>query len=271
MTFIWYYNWIRSKQLDSLLKNAVKPSIATVLFGLLLAACSPRLEQRLAGIQLPAATSPLLVVLASDWDSSSASLQRFEKQSQAWRAIGEPIPVRIGRNGLGWGLGLHQAGKDGVQKQEGDGKAPAGLFILGTAFGYAPTPPQSLRMPYRWASERDYFVDAVDSSAYNQWQTIPIGQPNEPKQHWHSFERMQRDDHQYEYGLVVGHNQSPITPGRGSAIFLHVWLNPDTPTSGCTAMSKDNLLTVLNWLKPEAQPLLIQLPNAELDHLQWAG
>ncbi len=217
---------------------------------------------------LPAVTTQVLLVTTADWEASTGTLQRMERSVSGWQAVGEPIPIQVGRNGLGWGVGLHKDGAEGVKKYEGDGKAPAGIFALGNVFGYAPQAPEGVAMLYRQAGERDYFVDATDSPDYNHWRHIPEGQPNEPKQHWSSFERMRRDDQRYEYGLVVGHNMMPTTVGRGSAIFLHVWLNPETSTSGCTAMSRENLLAVLKWLKPAAQPLLVQVPNGELANLR---
>jgi len=236
----------------------------------ILVACTPKPAQQLAVMNLPAAATQVLLVTSTDWDTSEARLQRMERKPSGWQAVGESIPTRVGRNGLGWGIGLHTDGTTGVLKKEGDGKAPAGIFRLGTAFGYAPDPPAGVKMPYRVASERDYFIDAVASPDYNRWQQIAAGQPNEPKQHWNSFERMRRDDMQYEFGLVVGHNtQTPIA-GRGSAIFMHVWLNPETATSGCTAMAKADLLKVLAWLDPAAQPLLVQSPAAELENLRLA-
>lgn len=238
--------------------------IVLLLLFFWLAACSGKPEPFSPNVfNLPKNTAQLLLVTTADWDTSEATLQRLEKTEGRWRTIGDNIPVRIGRNGLGWGLGLHQEGK-GVQKHEGDSKAPAGIFTLGTVFGYREQAPQGLNMFYRQAGERDYFVDATDSPDYNHWRTIPLGQPNEPKQHWNSFERMRRTDHQYEYGMIVGHNMAGTVPGRGSAIFLHVWLDPETATSGCTAMSRENLLDVLTWLKPSANPLLIQIPVGEL-------
>ena len=232
----------------------------------LLSACSPRPEQQLAEINLPTTTTQVLLVTTPDWEATEATLQRMEKRAEAWHPVGDAIPVRVGRNGLGWGAGLHTNPSAGVQKQEGDGKAPAGVFRLGTAFGYDAAP-QGLQMPYRTATERDYFVDAVDSADYNQWRSVNADQPNTPKQHWASCERMRRDDHQYEYGMVVEHNTQPVTPGRGSAIFLHVWLDPQTPTSGCTGMDRAHLLEVLRWLQPNANPLLVQVPAAELGRL----
>ena len=70
---------------------------------------------------------------------------------------------------------------------------------------------------------------------------------------------MRRDDHVYELGVVVEHNDACV-PGRGSAIFLHVWREPGAPTAGCTSMARDDLLRLLRWLDPAAEPLLVQLP-----------
>lgn len=233
-----------------------------------LSACTGKSSQEsLDKLHFPTATTQLLLVTTIDWDTSEATLQRMEKLAGHWQPVGNSIPVRVGRNGLGWGIGL-QENDAGVEKHEGDGKAPAGIFPLGTVFGYTAQPPQGLQMLYRQASERDYFIDAADSPDYNHWRNIPVSQANEPKQHWNSFERMRREDHQYEYGMIVGHNMTEIVPGRGSAIFLHVWLDPATATSGCTAMSRENLLEVLTWLKPSANPLLVQTPEKELPRLR---
>jgi L,D-peptidoglycan transpeptidase YkuD (ErfK/YbiS/YcfS/YnhG family) len=241
-----------------------------LLFLSLLAACSHKPEDMLSKINLPLATTQVLLVTTSGWNSSDGILRRMEKKQDGWHSLGEAIPVKVGRNGLGWGLGLH-ANTAGVQKLEGDGKAPAGIFPLGMAFGYAEIAPAGLQMPYRIASERDYFVDAVDSPDYNHWRHLSLTQANEPQQHWSSFERMHRDDDQYEYGMIVGHNMMPTVSGRGSAIFLHVWLSSETATSGCTAMSKESLLEVLRWLKLSANPLLIQAPQDEVGRLLYSS
>ena len=233
---------------------------------LLLAGCTPPPEKLLDKLALPMNTTQVLLVTTADWNAPDAMLQRMERQADGWHPLGEAIPAKVGRNGLGWGLGLHAVG-EGVQKQEGDGKAPAGIFSLGTAFGYATQPPTGLKMPYRVASERDYFIDAVDSPDYNQWRSIAPDVPNEPKALWSSFERMRRADQQYEYGMVVAHNTVSPLAGRGSAIFLHVWLDPNTATSGCTAMSREHLLSVLTWLNPAANPLLVQVPADQLADL----
>ena len=43
----------------------------------------------------------------------------------------------VGRTGIAWGVGFDGLSADGPSKHEGDGKAPAGIFPLDTAFGFA--------------------------------------------------------------------------------------------------------------------------------------
>ena len=214
--------------------------------------------------RLPNATRQLLVVTTKSWGSAAGNLQRYQRVGEKWRAIGKPISVSVGKNGLAWGRGIFRGTADARLKQEGDGCAPAGIFRLGPAFGYAPRPPAGCKLVYRPITERDYFVDAPAADDYNRWVTIPAGKPNRPEKLWPSFERMRRMDRLYEFGIVVQQNDHPIVKGRGSAIFLHVWRNPGVPTVGCTAMARDDLLALLRWLDPNQEPLLVQAPAKEL-------
>jgi hypothetical protein len=70
---------------------------------------------------------------------------------------------------------------------------------------------------------------------------------------------MRLPDDRYKWGIVVAHNLPPL-PGAGSCIFLHVWKNSATTTVGCTAMPEKALVTLLRWLDPAKDPLLIQMP-----------
>jgi L,D-peptidoglycan transpeptidase YkuD (ErfK/YbiS/YcfS/YnhG family) len=178
--------------------------------------------------------------------------------------VGEAIPVVVGRNGLGWGLGLHGAttmqadGDRGPEKKEGDGRAPAGIFKLSSAFGYAPTDQVSWsKLPYLEATTSQRCVNDARSPHYNRLVDTRLINPD-----WKSDEEMCRGDDQYRLGVVVDHNVNPVIPGRGSCIFIHIWAGPDIGTSGCTAMSQENMEGLLRWLDPAANPLLIQLPSA---------
>jgi L,D-peptidoglycan transpeptidase YkuD (ErfK/YbiS/YcfS/YnhG family) len=219
-------------------------------------------------VTIPSSTEQVVLVTTDDWDSPNGTLLRLSRSGGGWVAVGHAVPVTIGRNGLAWGLGVHSAPPASPQKAEGDGRAPAGAFALGPVFGYAPEPPSGSRLPYRHSTARDYWIDDPESADYNRWVTLPEGLPNEPEKRWKSFERMRRDDHLYEIGIVVHHNTAPITKGKGSAIFLHVWRAPGVATAGCTAMAKQDLLDLIRWLDPAKKPLLIQAPGSQLGRIE---
>ena len=41
---------------------------------------------------------------------------------------------------------------------------------------------------------------------------------------------------------------------------LYVWRSNDSPTAGCTAMSRTNMMRVIEWLDVSDNPVLMQLP-----------
>ena len=237
-----------------------------VSLGIMLCAATPLLATSPVPPGLPGAYFQAVVVAAASWDGSSAILQRWERAEPDgdWEPIGQAWPVRLGKRGLAWGRGLHEVPRVGVNKTEGDGKAPAGIFHLGPAFGYAEAGPAGLRLSWRQATERDFFVDDLESAAYNQWVRLA---PDEPAR-WKSAERLRREDLLYEFGLIVQHNMNPAVGGAGSAIFLHVWGGPESTTAGCTAMERTHLLTLLTWLDPSKAPVLVQAPVDEWDNLR---
>ena len=249
-----------------------KNSILFILLGListLLYSCS-NTEQAVNHIlqQLPEKTQQAIVVLSKSWSSSDGQLQRYEKSQGKWQPIGQAFAVKLGRNGLAWGRGLHSLEGLSSFKQEGDGKAPAGVFKLGSSFGYSAEALSGQRYPYKQATERDYYIDDVNSPDYNRWVHIDSDVSNTPKAYWQSFERMRRDDGLYALGLEVEHNKSPIEKMAGSAIFMHIWKDKTTSTSGCTAMDKGNLISLLKWLDADKQPLLVQVPVDRLNSIK---
>jgi D-alanyl-D-alanine dipeptidase len=201
-----------------------------------------------------------VVVTTDDWEEIRATLRRYERLEldRPWVAVGRPVPVVVGRNGLAWGRGLHSGEMNGGPvKREGDGRAPAGIFRLSAAFGYAPAQEVPwIRMPYRQATPDLLCVDDEASLQYNRLvdrKTAPCD--------WKSAEEMRRSDGQYRLGVVVDHNTAPVLPGGGSCIFLHIWAGPDVGTSGCTAMAPEGMEDLLGWLDPLMRPVLIQMPQ----------
>src|ERR1035438_2392356 len=166
------------------------------------------------------ASTQILVVTTQDWNGVEGTLQAYERPQarKKWKAAGSPIQVVVGKNGLGWGAGVvpdaaRREDSDPIKK-EGDGKSPAGIFRLSTAFGYAAQEPPGWKMPYLSLTPSVECVDDAQSKFYNRVLDRATVAPD-----WSSSEQMLRDDGEYRWGVVVDHNAEPITPGGGSWSF----------------------------------------------------
>nr|WP_310234468.1 hypothetical protein [Luteimonas terrae] len=238
-----------------------------LLATLLLAACSSTPTPGAAPL---AGAQQLVVVTSADWDAAQARMQRFERDGDgAWRVVGEAVPVMLGRSGSGWGIGLHPAQASEPQKREGDGRAPAGVFAIGEAFGYAPAGVGAL--PYLPMQASHYCIDVPTSPLYNR---IVDEQDVGSAAVEGSSERMRLDLHndgdvRYRQGFVIEHNANGEA-GRGSCIFAHLLRRPDETTAGCTAMSDAAMDALLRWLDPARTPRFVLLPEAEYARLQTA-
>jgi len=215
-----------------------------------------------------AQSTQIIVVTTPDWNTVQGRLQRYErsKPGEAWLPVGQAIPIVIGKNGMAWGSGVVatgsvQADTDPV-KREGDGRSPAGVFGLGTAFGDATKPLAGTMLPYLNLTPSIECVDDVESKSYNRIVDRSTAQVD-----WKSSEHMRDVGEAYRWGIVVNHNgiantgsaQSPIRGG-GSCIFLHIWRDAAHGTAGCTAMEPTEIETLLRWLDPKRNPVLVQLP-----------
>ncbi len=216
---------------------------------------------------IPGQSRQLVLVVTPEWGSTTGRLQRFQRTDSTaeWTAVGEVVEVVVGRAGLGWGRGLHAGAGSGPRKAEGDGRAPAGAFLLTNAFGYAPRDSTRTALPYIQATQDVECVDDVASVYYNRVVNRDAVDPD-----WNSHEEMRRRDVLYSRGVVVAHNARPVVAGGGSCIFLHVWRGPGSTTSGCTAMSEPVLRLAIEWLDADAAPVLVQLPASEYRRVRRA-
>jgi D-alanyl-D-alanine dipeptidase len=204
----------------------------------------------------------LLVVLTDSWPAQRGTMNLFERaDASSWQPRGSTIVVRIGRGGLAWGRGIAITDSlAGPIKKEGDDKTPAGIFPLGSVFGLT----AQTKMPFVTLSNSIVAVDDPRSHYYNRI----VDQSKIDYRDWRHAERLFGVD-VYRLGVVVEHNV-PAEPGLGSCIFLHIWKDPATSTSGCTAMSERELIRVIRWLDPAKKPLLVQLPRRVYDELRQA-
>jgi D-alanyl-D-alanine dipeptidase len=177
-------------------------------------------------------------------------------------AVGDDFPIVVGRDGLAWAK--DSAPEKATQfKKEGDGKTPAGAFPLTLVFASA-VKPEQLTFPYTKLDQFTECVDDVKSTHYNKI----VNRMHVGNFDWESSEKMLAVGEQYSLGVFVAYNSFPVSSGNGSCIFLHIWKDATSPTSGCTAMERTNLERIVGWLDSKKNPYVVQLPEDEYKSLQ---
>ncbi len=144
---------------------------------------------------------------------------------------GETVRCALGEGGV----------IEASRKREGDGTSPLGVWpirrlIYRPEYGTPDTALPSVQM-----QPDDGWCDDPNDPAYNQ----PVAHPYPA-----SAERLWREDGVYDLVLILGHNDDPVVPGAGSAIFLHVARPGYTKTEGCVALAKPDLEALLKIAKP---------------------
>ena len=177
-------------------------------------------------------------VIVINRNGFKADLGLYELKKGQWNMVAK-MSANIGIGGMG-------------KIKEGDNKSPSGIFSLGIAFGLAPIP-EGAKYPYVRLTTEDYWVDDSRSADYNKWVHYHEGDPND----WQSAESLYQEKICYRHAVVINYNAAR-EPGKGSAIFLHVWRSEEYPTQGCTAVSEENMGHILQWLDPREAPFIIQ-------------
>lgn len=166
--------------------------------------------------------------------NGNSTLQLFvrARSAQATRGVleigGLRIPCALGRTGCR------------MHKREGDGATPRGSWKVREAFYRADRVARpSTTLKLRAIKPNDGWCDAENDPNYNRQITHPYGT---------SAEHLWRDDELYDIIVVLGYNDGPRVKGKGSAIFLHCARPDYSPTQGCIAVARANLIRLLPWL-----------------------
>lgn len=152
-----------------------------------------------------------------------SSAGRLEYGGEAW-------PCALGRGGIV------------ADKREGDGGTPAGTFPLRRVL-YRPDRLQrpATALPVEEIAADQGWCDDPGHRDYNRLVGLPFAA---------SHEKLWRDDGLYDLVVILGHNDSPPVPGKGSAIFMHVARPDYGPTEGCVALARPDLLALLAQCRP---------------------
>jgi L,D-peptidoglycan transpeptidase YkuD (ErfK/YbiS/YcfS/YnhG family) len=153
---------------------------------------------------------------------------------QGWlTAGGQTVPVALGRGGIK------------ANKREGDGGTPKGTFRPRQLWWRADRHPRPRTfLPVRAIGPEDAWCEDPRDRHYNQ----PIRRDRARR-----GDRLQRDDHLYDFIIEIDHNSSPRIAGRGSAVFLHLTRENFSPTAGCVSMTKPAMLRLLQRLGPRTK------------------
>ncbi len=151
--------------------------------------------------------------------------------------MGAEYPCAIGRGGIG------------VKQGEGDGVTPKGEFRL---------------LELRYRPDRidlgQLAVDSIPILPGDIWSDDPkdpaYNQPLKSRTHGFSHETMRRADQLYDAVGILDFNYPNAKPGKGSAIFLHIWRKPRHPTEGCVAFARHDFFDILNHWKKTSRVII---------------
>ena len=125
-------------------------------------------------------------------------------------------------------------------KKEGDGYTPIGTFFIEKIYYRADKIKHlDTKIKHVAINQFDGWCDDPSQKEYNQLVKFPYN---------FSAERLYRKDSLYNIVCVLNYNTNPITPGLGSAIFLHIAHDDYRPTEGCIALNQEDLLFILNLI-----------------------
>ncbi len=135
-------------------------------------------------------------------------------------------------------------GKRGItsKKKEGDMFTPKGKFKL----NYVLYRKDRIRIKYcqlkKVVIKKNMgWCDDPKSKKYNKLIKFPF---------YESAEKLYLKKNVYDILIVLNYNMRPTVPGKGSAIFLHLANKKYSPTKGCIAISKKNMVKLLKEIKP---------------------
>lgn len=161
--------------------------------------------------------------------------------------------LQVTATGLGASVGRLMAGSNiypclfghgglTTMKREGDRKTPVGRWPLRCVY-YRPDrlAPPSTRLPLARLERTMGWCDDAGHQRYNSLISLPF--PASAEQLW-------RTDHVYDLIVILGYNDRPAQPGKGSALFIHLASEDLAPTAGCLALSEKDLLAILTVCGP---------------------
>jgi L,D-peptidoglycan transpeptidase YkuD (ErfK/YbiS/YcfS/YnhG family) len=189
---------------------------------------------------IPASTTQVVIVHGGSYTTTYATLETYQRSGGVWRPVFAPMAARIGQRGFT------------DTPHEGAAATPTGVYSIGATF-YGNSPNPGVHYAYHHLVQGDYWDENVSSPTYNTF--VHGSDPGG------ASEALWQSPTAYSYFAFINYNV-PAVPGEGSGIFLHQSLN--RYTAGCVALPRDDLLRVLRWLDPAANPRIVMAPDSVL-------
>ncbi len=191
---------------------------------------------------LPATTTQVIIVHATSASTTTATLETFEKVKGAWVPKFGAMTARVGRDGMS------------DHHVEGTPNTPTGVYGFDSTF-YGISANPGVHYAYHPVVTNDWWDENSSSKTYNTFVHAATS-PGGPS------EALWKETTAYRYFAVIAYNENPVVPGRGSGVFLHV--GTGNATAGCVSLAQANLIKVLTWLNPSANPRIVISTDANL-------
>ncbi len=138
-------------------------------------------------------------------------------------------------------------GKRGIskKKKEGDNITPKGTFrFIGVFYRKDRVPLIKTKLKKSIIKRNMGWCDDYRSKFYNRMIKFPFK---------FRAEKFYRRKGLYDIILVLNYNYKPVIKNKGSAIFIHIASNKYSPTKGCIAISKKNMITLLSLISKKSK------------------
>jgi L,D-peptidoglycan transpeptidase YkuD (ErfK/YbiS/YcfS/YnhG family) len=187
----------------------------------------------------------LVVVDAPSFGSTTSTLTTWVKTGSTWQPALPAMPATNGYSGWEYAASRH----------EGDGSTPIGLYPIGsTIYGNDANP--GISYPYHQLMCGDWWDEDSSSPGYNTFEHVACGTTPPFAA---TSEALWTETNAYPYLAVIDFN-TPAAGPYGSGIFLHADIGQ--PTNGCVSLPLADLVSVLQWLEPTMDPMVVMGPDS---------
>jgi L,D-peptidoglycan transpeptidase YkuD (ErfK/YbiS/YcfS/YnhG family) len=184
----------------------------------------PAWASALLAQEVPAKSGQAVIVRAPSMSSTTNTVTLWTRTAAGWRQMDTPMPGHNGEHG--WS----------AHRTSGDLKTPTGVYSLTAAGGRLPNPGTS--EPYE--HNASYFRT---NGRFLGHSTVGV------------FDYVIAIDFNRVPGSPVSSTAEPKGEGPGGGIWMHV--DNGAATLACVTVSKQNMVTILRWLDPSQQPVIV--------------